>query len=459
MAAESAYSLWFYRSVLPAVITTAAIAAAGCGSSASTSTSSVTTGPTPAKCQITVTASTNVVADGGTGTISVSAQPECEWTVSTQTSWISEVSPGSGQGNGKVDFRAAANAGASTREGEIVINDSRVRVMQEAAPCQFTLTPADQTVGSAALETSVAVGAPSGCSWTATSNAPFITITSGASGSGNGTVAFQVLANVGNSRAGTLTIAGRTHTVTQLSPGAPVPPPCAYTINPTSANVAGEGGPGTATVTAAANCTWTAAGGVTWITVTSGASGNGNGSVAYTVAANSGSARSGSLTIAGQTLTISQAAVVPACTYTINPPTANVGASGGAGPSVTVTTAGGCAWTAASNDQWITVTSGANGNGNGTVGYAVAANTGAARNATLTIAGHTFTVTQAASTPSCTYSINPTSSNVAAGAGAGPSVTVTATAGCNWTAVRNDPWITVTSGASGNGNGTVGYTV
>jgi hypothetical protein len=460
LSSESQRPVWFSRSVLPAVFIAAAIAAASCGSS--TSTSSVTTGPTAGKCQIALTASSNVVADGGAGSISVGTQPECEWSVSTQTSWISEISPASGQGNGKVDFRAAPNAASSAREGEIVVNDSRVRVMQDAAPCRFSITPGDQTVSSADGNGSVAVAAPNGCAWTATSHEPWLTITSGASGSGNGTVAVRIAANSGAARTGTLTIADRTHTVTQVAPGTPAPgpsQPCTYTVNPTAANVAAEGGTGAAMVTAAANCPWTASSNAPWLTVTSGASGIGNGSVGYSIAANSGAARDGTITIAGQTLTISQAAVAPACAYAINPTTANVAAGAAAGPSVTVTTTAGCMWGSSSNAPWLTITSGASGNGSGTVGYNVAANTGGARDGTLAIAGRLFTVTQAAAAPSCTYSIDPASVNVAAGAGAGPAVSVTATAGCGWMASSNAPWLTVTSGANGNGNGTVGYNI
>ena len=152
-------TVWLRRSVLPAVLLAAVIAAAGCGSSTSTSTSSVTTGPTPAKCQITLTVSSNIVAGGGTGSISVGAQPECEWSVSTQASWISDLSPASGQGNGTIDFRAASNAASSAREGEIVVNDNRVRVMQEAAPCHFSITPGEQTFSSTDGDGSVAVAA------------------------------------------------------------------------------------------------------------------------------------------------------------------------------------------------------------------------------------------------------------------------------------------------------------
>src|SRR6185312_8057594 len=58
----------------------------------------------------------------------------------------------------------------------------------------------------------------------------------------------------------------------------------------------------------------------------------------------------------------------------------------------------------------------------------------------------------------CSFSINPTSASFAAAGGSG-SVTVSTSAGCNWTAASNNSFITVTSGASGSGNGTVNYSV
>lgn len=83
------------------------------------------------------------------------------------------------------------------------------------------------------------------------------------------------------------------------------------------------------------------------------------------------------------------------CTFSINPTSASVVAGGGTG-SVTVTAGTGCNWTAVSNASFITITSGASGSGNGTVNYSVAANTGtSSRVGTMTIAGLTFTVTQA----------------------------------------------------------------
>jgi alpha-tubulin suppressor-like RCC1 family protein len=91
---------------------------------------------------------------------------------------------------------------------------------------------------------------------------------------------------------------------------------------------------------------------------------------------------------------------LPTCTFQINPMSASPAGTGGNG-SVTVTTQAGCAWTATPNVPWISnVTS--SGIGSGPANYTVAQNTGAARMGTITIAGQTFTVNEAAGPPDTT---------------------------------------------------------
>jgi len=93
------------------------------------------------------------------------------------------------------------------------------------------------------------------------------------------------------------------------------------------------------------------------------------------------------------------------CSFSINPTSASFAAAGGTG-TVTVTTSAGCNWTAASNNSFITVTSGASGSGSGTVTYSVAANTlSTSRSGSLTIAGLTHSVTQAGTGGGCTNAI------------------------------------------------------
>ncbi len=83
------------------------------------------------------------------------------------------------------------------------------------------------------------------------------------------------------------------------------------------------------------------------------------------------------------------------CAFTLAATALGVPVGGGVGLVNLTANGGQCAWSAASNSSWLTITSGATGMGNGTVGFTAAANTAAsARGGTLSIAGQTFTVTQ-----------------------------------------------------------------
>lgn len=176
----------------------------------------------------------------------------------------------------------------------------------------------------------------------------------------------------------------------------------AASISPASASVGSSGGSGAVSVTAPSGVGWQTFVNDSWISLTSGGSGTGDGTVNYSVAANTGAARSGTMIVAGRVFTVTQDAA-PSCSYSISPTGASYTSGGGAG-SVAVTTGTGCTWTAASNNAWITITSGASGSGNGTVNYSIAANSGAGRNGTMTIAGLTFNVTQDAITTTAWFS-------------------------------------------------------
>ncbi len=85
-------------------------------------------------------------------------------------------------------------------------------------PCTYSISPTSRSFPSGGGTGTVSVTAPSGCSWTATEGANWISITSGSSGSGNGTVTYSVSANTkkkSKSRNATITVAGKSHTVTQ----------------------------------------------------------------------------------------------------------------------------------------------------------------------------------------------------------------------------------------------------
>jgi len=119
------------------------------------------------------------------------------------------------------------------------------------------------------------------------------------------------------------------------------------------------------------------------------------GTVNYSLSANTGGLRTGTMTIAGTTFTVHQSASTPNCDFLIAQPTQRLPAVGGGSFNFTVTgaTQTECTWTAVSNDAWITITSGSSGTGNGTVNYTVAANgTGVIRIGTITISGYGVSV-------------------------------------------------------------------
>jgi hypothetical protein len=84
------------------------------------------------------------------------------------------------------------------------------------------------------------------------------------------------------------------------------------------------------------------------------------------------------------------------CTYAISPATVSIGPQGGTG-TIEVTSSTGCGWTAASEVDWVTITTGASGSGSATVTYVVAPNTGAsARTGSIKVGGSGLTIQQSA---------------------------------------------------------------
>lgn len=95
---------------------------------------------------------------------------------------------------------------------------------------------------------------------------------------------------------------------------------CTFSLSPSSQSVSGAGGTGSVNIVTTSGCGWYAASNSGFISITSAVSGSGSGSVSYTVEANSGAARTGTLSIAGQTYTVNQGAAGTTTTpLTISP--------------------------------------------------------------------------------------------------------------------------------------------
>jgi phosphatidylserine/phosphatidylglycerophosphate/cardiolipin synthase-like enzyme/regulation of enolase protein 1 (concanavalin A-like superfamily) len=261
-------------------------------------------------------------------------------------------------------------------------------------PCSYSISPTVQAIAAGAANLTVTVSTAGWCSWTAVSADPWVGVAGGATGTGTGTVTLNVDANIGHQRTATVAIAGQTFTLTQAAA-----PPCTYSISPLSQAIGNAAATLTVAVTTPSYCSWTAVSNDPWMGVASGSSGTGAGVVTLNVDANTGSARSGTMMIAGQTFAVNQSAPPPPCNYSISPANASVPSAGGTGTIALTANDPACTWTATPSAAWITISSGSSGAGSGPVGFTVAANTGGARTGTITIADQTLAIAQAAAPP------------------------------------------------------------
>lgn len=373
---------------------------------------------------------------GGTGSVRISAARECTWSAQSDAAWLRLSSPTEGQGEGSVQFTVAPNADPPSRTAQISVKDERLQVSQSGRPCAFEVSSTRELMDPPGGERTIEVGASSAqCGWTAATDVPWIAIVAGREGTGNGAVVFRVDAATGPQRTGTIAVAGQSVLVEQGTG-------CTVSINPSTVSVGPQGGDGSIQVASAAGCEWTVSANASWIRVLSGARGSGAGRVEFTVAANPGTERTGSVIVAGRTVTVSQQ---DGCTFALDRDEQSFGAGGGSGAAV-VTAAPGCAWSATSGAAWITIAGASSGSGSGQVPFAVAANSGPAREAVVTIRGARLTIAQASG---CTYTIAPSGQDVPATGGAG-AFSIGTAAGCPWRATTVAEWMTL-SDSSGTG--------
>ena len=163
--------------------------------------------------------SVTLTEKGSVKTVSVKAKgTHCDWTASTTNSWIT-ITPGSssGTGNGKVEFTVPGNTNAIALSGAITIAGETYIVNQASGGCTYKLSPKEGKLKANSGTATITVTPNlSDCDWTAVSTNSFITIISGASGTGKGTVTYSVPANAtSNVLTGSIAVAGQTFTVIQ----------------------------------------------------------------------------------------------------------------------------------------------------------------------------------------------------------------------------------------------------
>ena len=275
--------------------------------------------------------------------------------------------------------------------------------------CIYSLSPSSQLVSYGGGTVSIGVTSPSGCSWTATGGASWLTFTN-PSGAGNGTITLTAAANTtGSVQSATINLANASVLVEQAATA------CTYGLSQSQINAPAGGASGTINVTT--SCPVVASSSASWVTAIASST-----SVSYTVAPNLGTTqRTATLTVGTQTVPVVQAAAeTPMVTVTPGSSsitttqalTVTVGVSGGTSnptPTGSVTLTGGgytsVATTLGSGSATFTIPAGSLAVGSDML----TANYSPDSSSTYTTATGTssaVTVTQAETTPTVTVTLS-----------------------------------------------------
>lgn len=413
------------------------------------------------------------IQNSGAGTLN--------WTAAANEAWLSIVGQSSGTGNAALTVAYEANSG-SARTGTVTVSASgaqgspaTVEIRQSEPAPALNVTPELYNVLATAgtLSFSVENAGTGVMNWTASSPDAWITITGGSPGVDSGTISLGYAANSGGERTGTVVVTApgalNSPTVLEIRQNAPVP---ILSVNPLSYSVGAENGSTAFEVSniGPGTMNWTAQSDSAWLAITDGNSGTDTGTVTATYETNDGVQRTGTITIIApgaenspQTLTVIQAASVNISILNVSPATERAEVLGDT-LTFEVSNSGELAmnWTAVSDTPWITITDGASGVDFGTITMECGVNSGEERTGTITVTApgavdspFAITVTQNARP---VLSVVPESQNVGATSGSTVLNVLNMMAGSymEWTAVSNDSWITIASGASGIDNGNIG---
>ena len=336
------------------------------------------------------------------------------------------------------------------------------------AQCSYTVSPSSLSFSASGGSNAVTVTTASSCTWSATSDRGWMSIASGAAGTGNGTVSVSLTPNGGaGMRAGTLTVAGQSVVVQQDGLE-----PCTIEIAPGGASYNKDSATGVFSVTTFAHCQWSATSNAGWLAITAGGQGTGSGTVSYSVQRNREPVgRAAAITVGDKTFTATQAGDAGVCDYSVTPVDFTPCMSAPYNLTATITASEGCTWTADPDASWISVTNGRSGTGSGTITFRVSDNYDAPRQSVVKVrwptvtAGQNVRVLQAG----CRYGLSATSISIASTGGSGrfdvlqqsePLTCGGATQDrCVWTARSDASWIAVTTSMPRMGDNPVTFTV
>ena len=351
---------------------------------------------------------------GGTMYISVEGRADCSWDVRDDGQGWFTASPSTVSDGGRVEVNVFDNGGPE-RRGTVTIGGLSVTVIQLQREC--TSSPGNirglDDLGYGGGSYTVQVPGRAHCSWEVSEDVDWFSV-SPSNVSGGDTLDIEVDGNDGERRTGWVAVGDASFRVEQLA----APCPRAPGVDPATVTFGADGtGAGGVAVSGSDHCGYdveVSSGAAAWLSadVTRVA---GGGTVEVSVTANSGPARSGTVTIGDASVAITQADGCSAAGSTAS-------LSFGNGSGKKSATAGGssaCTFAVSDDRAWITV-SASSVAGGGSVRVLVTANSGAERTGAVTIGTSRVAVTQTAAACPAAPGVNPAMVTFGAdGAGAG----------------------------------------
>jgi YVTN family beta-propeller protein len=256
----------------------------------------------PADCDITLSPSSRYIpVGGGSGSFTVPTM-SCPWVANTNFPWIHINVIGQ-----TVNYTVDSNPSGELRFGQINVEVSGIiypfGVIQNKtfSGCSLTLSETQRSFTQGAANSTLQVSTPDNCTWSASSDSPWISVNTFGLKVGTQSLSYSLAANPSPSlRFGTITVQGQDTTqVFTVSQDASTNT-CTYSLSTIEQALPANDGQSSFTIRTGAGCRWQVSTPDRWITINSANNGLGSETISYTADANlSTSARLGDISVQG----------------------------------------------------------------------------------------------------------------------------------------------------------------
>ena len=263
-------------------------------------------GPSGVRCALVISSPSPVPPAAHAFTLSLTTGRECTWSIGVEGNWLS-VEPSSGQGNATLSITTAENPQGRSRVASLAVNDQKVAITQQPAPCHFAVAPTAIAMRPEGGRASVQLTTLEGCSWSTRTSHPWMRVVSGSGGESSRVIELAIDSNPGNDRSGEVRVADLPVTISQdaISESARG---CPYSIAVGAANFSSAGGAGTVRLHTLPGCAWGPASDQSWLVITSNSNPIGTDDIGYRVDPNPSSrSRTGTITAGGRRHVVNQA--------------------------------------------------------------------------------------------------------------------------------------------------------